>query len=342
MKPLEMKLAPSSGRLRPMTRCRPLLSLAAAVGLSFTGCQAQTPTATPSQASAASASDSDEAAQDGAGEPATNTSASTKAPDTALGGQLYDKWFSVGSYNGGFEPDASKTEALDGAQGPNDNGTLNDGTGKALANPGHDYRIKNLFGWDLRGAEGIYGPDYQNKAYVLTTNLLTDARSQSELVEWFTKGDAKLPAFGDELSPAQIEALAAFIIAVREGELPQPDQIFALSKDAPKNYTLAPGADPSAGVRLYAQRCSGCHGTQGDSFAIDGKYSVGSFSRMNAYEGWLKVVNGHPGSPMSRQSTDAQEVLNLFAALCDRSSFVPLDAENEVPDGDLRCGAYLK
>ena len=54
------------------------------------------------------------------------------------------------------------------------------------------------------------------------------------------------------------------------------------------------------------------------------------------------MVNGHPGSPMGRQSTAAQEVLDIFAALCDRSAFPGKDAENDAPDGAPRCGTYLK
>ena len=41
-------------------------------------------------------------------------------------------------------------------------------------------------------------------------------------------------------------------------------------------------------------------------------------------------------------SDDAQEILAIFAALCDRATFPPADAEHEVADGDPRCGAYLR
>ena len=151
-----------------------------------------------------------------------------------------------------------------------------------------------------------------------------------------------LPAYGEVMTASEIESLVDFILAVREGALPRPEQIFALSAEAPKNYTLMPGADPKAGTDLFGQRCSGCHGDAGEAIVIDGTYTVGAFGRAKAYEGWLKVLSGHPGSPMSRQSSDAQEILNLFAALCDRAAFPPLSDEHEVADGDLRCGAYLK
>lgn len=309
-----------------LTHISPLLVLA------LSACEPKVPTTTPDENPAP------EAATDAPGD----APAVAAKVDTALGGQLFDKWFKVGSYNGGFLPDSAKTEEVDGEAGPNGDGTLNDATGKAFANTGHDYRLKNFFGWDLRGAEGIYGPEYQNKSYVLSTNLLTDGRSREELAQWFTAGDAQLPAFGEVLSPAQIDALAAFVIAVREGELPQPDQIFTLSKDAPNNYTLNPGADLEQGAEEYSHHCAGCHGDKGDGIMIDGKYTVGAYGRMKAYEGWFKVVNGHPGSPMSRQTTHPKHVLDLFAALCDRSAFPGKDAENDVADGDARCGEYLE
>src|SRR5690606_26344645 len=115
-----------------------------------------------------------------------------------------------------------------------------------------------------------------------------------------------------------------------------------LSADAPKHYVLNEGADVGNGARQYARLCAGCHGETGDAMAIDGTLTLGSFGRMNAYEGWLKVVNGHPGSPMGRQSTDAKVILDLFAALCDRSAFPAKPGAEDVADGDARCGAYLK
>lgn len=328
-----------------------LLSRASVCALSLLAvlaCEPQEASTSPDRAVEATQDATQEATQD-ATQDATDATAQRGAAseekhniDNALGGQLYDKWYAVRGYNTGFKPDSKKTEELDGEAGPNGNGTLNNGGGQVMANPGHDFRLKNLFGWDLRGAEGIYGPEYHNKKHVLPINLLTDTRSREELMSWLSEGDDQLPAFGEEWTPARVEATAAFIVAVREGELPQPDQIWTLSKEAPKNYVLNAGADAARGAKLFASKCSGCHGDKGDTLMIDDDYTLGAFGRMKAYEGWFKVINGQPGSPMSRQSHDAQEVLDIFAALCDRAAFPPKDAEHEVADGDLRCGAYLK
>jgi len=94
----------------------------------------------------------------------------------------------------------------------------------------------------------------------LPVNLLTDRRTPAEFAAWLTAGDTQLPAFGAVLSPAQIEAVVAFIDGVRTGRLPRPDEIFALSPDAPKHYTLLPGVLKRFEVRAGGGRASrgGC------------------------------------------------------------------------------------
>src|SRR5262245_55933095 len=52
-------------------------------------------------------------------------------PDDARGGRLYDNWRAEKGLVS-FVPDAAGTPALDGQGGPNQNGTLNDGSGKPL------------------------------------------------------------------------------------------------------------------------------------------------------------------------------------------------------------------
>ena len=205
-----------------------------------------------------------------------------------------------------------------------------------------EVRLKNIFGWDLRGQEGIYGPSYQAKEGVSAVNLLTDTRSADELVAWLSAGDEEVPALGDALSADELADLAAFIVAVRERELPHPEQVWSLSEAAPKNYELLPGADVEAGAGLIAGKCSGCHGDDGTSILIDEHYTLGAYARTKAYEAWIKIVNGQPGTGMGRQSSDAGEVLNILAALCDRSAFPGKDTEHDAPDGDPRCGDYLR
>jgi mono/diheme cytochrome c family protein len=269
-------------------------------------------------------------------------------PDDARGGRLYDNWRVEKGVSESFVPDASGTAALDGKGGPNSNGTINDGNGRPLPNTGHDYRLKNLFGWDLRGSEGIYGTAFQNKPFVLGRNLLTDARSTDELRGWLARGDESTPAFGQVLDDADLDDVVAYLERTRARQLAGPASIFSLDAQAPKNYVLARGGNVERGRERYAISCADCHGTDGRNLPIDETESLGTLSRSSAYEVWFKMLNGQPGTDMRRQILDpgaaAQEqaILDVLAALCDRGRFPAMDGQKDVPDADPRCADYLK
>jgi mono/diheme cytochrome c family protein len=265
------------------------------------------------------------------------------------GGRAYDQWRADGSAKP-FRPDDPKTEGVaDGEGGPFGDGTLSTKKGPLL-NTGHDYRLKNLHGWDLRGKAGIYGPKYMNKPYVLARDWLSSEESEAEIATLLCEGDDEQPALCAVLERPAVDAIAAFIVRVRDGKLPRPEQIFELSEGTPGNYRLVAGADPARGRQLYADRCVGCHGTNGTAILFDeGEYTLGSHARQKAYEDWLKILNGHPGSAMGRQARGpdaaamASEIRDLLAALCDRQAFPVGEASKpDVPDGDPRCGGYLR
>ncbi|PRQ02457.1 hypothetical protein ENSA5_22750 [Enhygromyxa salina] len=274
----------------------------------------------------------------------TDPSTDLSEYDLARGGRLLDKWYADSSFEGTFSPGSEG--------GPFANGTLADVDGAPFANDeGHDYRLKNFFGWDLRGTEGIYGPDYADKSYALSIDLLAGSSSHAELAAWFEGGGDGLPAYGDVLRTDQIDDMAAFVLAMRTGRLPRASEIWALSDTAPNNYTLLPGADIEAGHAAFASTCALCHGADGTvELFDDGEYTLGSFARQKAYEGWFKVLVGHPGSLMGPQVPDgltaaeqAEWILNVFAALCDREAYPATGAsEEDVEDGDPRCGDYLR
>jgi mono/diheme cytochrome c family protein len=205
-----------------------------------------------------------------------------------------------------------------------------------------------LFGWDLRGKNGIYGPDYQNKSFVLAHDLLADTRPVAELRSWLERGAADVPAFGQVLDARDLDELVTFVDRTRKGELARPDAIFRLEKSAPKGFVLNPGGDAERGAKLYADTCANCHGADGTKLPIDETESVGTLSRSAGYEIWFKIAHGHPGSSMLRQvngangAEQAAKILDLLAALCDRKAFPGLAASKDVPAGDPRCGAYLR
>ena len=152
--------------------------------------------------------------------------------------------------------------------------------------------------------------------------------------------------------PAQdLSDVVAFVMAVREHELPQPADIWELDADAPKGYVLESGARVEAGRAAINASCSGCHGADGTRILFDeGEFSLGSLARSSAYEVWFKIVAGNPGTPMGSQipssepwAEQSQMVLDVLAALCDRTTF-PLGnaTEADVQAADPRCGQYLR
>jgi mono/diheme cytochrome c family protein len=275
----------------------------------------------------------------------TATVAPPPARDTVRGGQLFDKWKVEG-----FKADDAKTkDKADGTGGPKNDGTLLASNGKPLLNTGHDYRLKNLFGWDLRGKAGIYGPDMMKKDYVLGVNLLEGKQTEAELVSLLSAGTSEIPAFSAVLDPSQLADVAAFIVGVRDRTLVHPADVFDLAKGSPGNYKLRAGGDPARGKALFTSRCAGCHGPDGTKMLFDdSEFSLGTHSRQKAYEDWTKILNGQPGTAMGRQLEGdnkqmTQELLDLFAALCDRKAFPKGSAKGkDVADKDPRCGAYLK
>lgn len=283
-------------------------------------------------------------------ESTARTAASEPAADTARGGRLFDKWFKEAKSK--FKPDAKATIGVaDGQGGPRDNGTLLLADGTPLLNDtGHDYRLKSFFGWDLRGVAGVYGPAHMNKSTALGVDLLSWTGSRAEIADRLARGEAGLPALGTVLERPDLESLAAFVVATRDGALPRADEIVILTSAASEHYALRPAGNPERGKKLFADRCAKCHGADGTAFLLDeGEFSLGSHARQKAYEDWFKILNGQPGTPMGRQvkGTTAtemgQEILDLLSALCDRRSFPVGKAKGkDVPNGDPRCGLALR
>jgi mono/diheme cytochrome c family protein len=158
-----------------------------------------------------------------------------------------------------------------------------------------------------------------------------------------------VPAFGDVLDEQDLDDLVAFLVKTRHRELVRPEGVMKLDKAAPKGFVLLGGADAARGKAIYAATCASCHGADGRTIAIDETESVGALTRTSSYEVWFKIAHGQPGTNMHRQvpegagaAAQTQAVLDVLAALCDRPSFPPLAGGKDVPDGDARCGAYLR
>lgn len=347
---LSRPLAPSSTAQLHARALQSLLIIAANAGVA---CGPSVPAASSAAASSAAASGATpvaatSAATSSVAEPAA--AARPAAPDPERGGRLYDSWRTERKLSSTLTFDVPGTPELDGKGGPNGNGTLNDGLGRPMPNTGHDYRLRSFFGWDLRGKQGLSGPAHHAEPHVLKRNLLEDTRSPAEIRRWLEQGDEQLPAYGQVLTGQDLDDLTAFLVQSREGKLARPEQVFQLDASAPGGYRLRAGADAARGAELFDLACSGCHGDDGRKLPFDAGHTLGTHARTRAYEAWFKIQNGLAGSPMLGQiaaetgAEAAQTVLDLLATLCDRQQFPGRDfvGVEDVPDGDPRCGKYLK
>jgi mono/diheme cytochrome c family protein len=270
----------------------------------------------------------------------------------AFGGRLFDMWYD--DIDTGFVPDDAETPAIDGSGGPNGNGTLNGADGRPLANNGHDYRLKNLLGWDMRGVAGIYGDAYQAKEFIVATGPLSPEHAYATREFWIerlTNGGGGLPAYRDVLDADQIAALVDYMLEIRDGQLPHPDTLYSLSTASPNGFVLASGGEVARGRAFYDAQCADCHGADGTKIMFDnGEQTLGQHARYYGYAVAMITVAGEPGSDMGPQlppGLSAAEqsglLLDLMAALCDRERYPATGATDpEVPDNDVRCGAYLR
>lgn len=283
----------------------------------------------------------------------------TGAPDAnsdferlAFGGRLFDMWYD--ETGDGFVPDNPDTPENEGSGGPNGDGTLNDGDGLPIVNTGHSYRLKNLFGWDMLGDAGIYGREHQAKPWVLPTGPLSSQHAGESRDQWIarlTQGQDGLPRYGEVMTGPEIEALVDFMLAVRDRALPHPDDLYALSTEAPKGFVLASGGNAERGRRFYDAQCAECHGDDATKIIFDnGEQSLGQHARYYGYAVAMIVLSGEPGSDMGPQlpaglgpAEQTTMLLDMLAALCVRDDY-PRGAgtDPEVPDGDPRCGDYLR
>jgi hypothetical protein len=283
---------------------------------------------------------------------AGDNEAAGKHARIALGGRLFDMWYD--EIDTDFVPDNPQTAVADGNGGPNNDGTLNDVAGLPILNTGHSYRLKNLFGWDMRGDAGIYGHVYQAKVFVLPSGPLSSQQADISRAEWIQRiagGAGGLPAYSDVLTALQIEALVDYMLAVRDRQLPHPDDLYTLSSDSPKGFILAPGGDAASGHKFYQAQCAECHGDDATEILFDnGEQTLGMHARYYGYAIAMITLVGEPGSDMGPQldfdmsaAEQTTALLNLLAALCDRTRYPRGNASDpDVPNDDPRCGEYLR
>jgi mono/diheme cytochrome c family protein len=137
-----------------------------------------------------------------------------------------------------------------------------------------------------------------------------------------TVGD-QMPDFGSFMTDDQIWDLVKFL----KEEAVDTDLLYDFSTTGMYptgsiTYSnIGAGGDATAGDALYAARCTGCHGADGTAILVDGSFSVGSFLRAKPYEVQHKVKFGQPGTTMGSLVTDVTEILDLYLALTNATTY---------------------
>lgn len=190
----------------------------------------------------------------------------TEDNPTAIGGRLYDKWWS--------ELDLTAPSITHPAY-----------PATAKKSGATTWRCKECHGWDYAGAEGAYRKGshftgikgitaYKGEDPALINALLTNSTHQYDRF-------------------LNHQALALIANFVSEGQIDMSNSIGLNSKQA--------NGDAIKGQELYVEYCSRCHGDEGEALNFGSKSKpeyLGPLARRNPWEVLHKIRNGHPGSKM--------------------------------------------
>ena len=245
--------------------------------------------------------------------------------DAAIGGIMYDKFWSVES---GFDQ--------------------NDPNMATLSASGDFFRCKQCHGWDGLGSNGAYisrGPKTTRpnvsglNLYQLAQNSTgqelfdamketTNRRDISYDLSTYdpatnnVEGD-KMPNFNQLLSDDQIWGIVKFM----------KDGMFDVSAlyDATYTGTYPTGSatfanvgldgNPANGASFYSSNCAACHGSTGTQIDLEGR-TIGKFTREKPNEMQHKVKYGQLGSTMTGEFDLSQDSMkDLYKACADPVAF---------------------
>jgi len=192
------------------------------------------------------------------------------AEAAALGGLLYDKWWTT---IGADEPtDDNPVWARQ---------TTNERSG------GDTWRCKECHGWDYQGVDGAYGSGSHMTGF---PGIFGAQDNPTEDIIALISGqiDAEHD-FSSLLTESDIATLAAFI----NNSLIDMGPLFDLETKEPVD------GDAAAGEALFSSTCAACHGDDGTTFNFGSEEEpeyVGTLSNDNPWEVAHKILFGHPGS----------------------------------------------
>ncbi len=187
-----------------------------------------------------------------------------------VGGQLYDKWWTVAK--AATEP--TEDQPLWSTQ------TNNTRSGSTT------WRCKECHGWDYMGDEGAYssGSHYTGFTGVFEASSL----GVSEVLNLLKGGGNADHDFSNVMDDDALTSLAEF---VADGGV--VDVSGYINSDKTIN-----GADLDNGQELYESGCALCHGSDGKTIDFGDSEYVGTLANGNPQETLHKIRFGHPGSAM--------------------------------------------
>lgn len=186
------------------------------------------------------------------------------------GGRLYDNWWK--EIKGVKEPTGNhplwKIQAVNKSQGS------------------ATWRCKECHGWDYRGKDGAYGT---GSHYTGFPGILQADTMSFETIESILKGSTNPDHdFSNVLDDESISNLALFL---KKGLMDLRKHRDYESKRPVKT------ANAGNGQRLYKQKCTKCHGEEGNKMAKvfdEEKENVGTVANENPWEFIHKVRFGEP------------------------------------------------
>lgn len=188
----------------------------------------------------------------------------------SLGGQLYDKWWTVAS--GATEP--IEDQSLWSTQ------TTNTRSGSTT------WRCKECHGWDYKGVDGAYSSGSHYTGFPGVFESMT--KSATEILGILKGAENPDHDFSMVMDDDALLDLAKFIA---DGGV--VDVSVYISPD--KTIT---GADTDNGGELYDGTCAICHGSDGKTLDFGGGEYVGTLANDNPWEILHKIRFGQPGTAM--------------------------------------------
>ena len=175
------------------------------------------------------------------------------------------------------------------------------------------YRCMSCHGWDYRGSEGTYGPNFLNVPWVANINLIESRHKPAAELKAAILSPPHPPEYAEIFQEIDLEDFAAFI----KNEMVDTSVIYSYYPEK-GHFAINPGGNQERGHEFIEANCVTCHGPETDQIKTNqGRFSLGSASRIKFFETIHKILFGSPQTSMRPIKATPQELFDVMAALCD-------------------------